>query len=67
MRRYIVEVAGILILGALSGCGTWQAYRVDKGESDGIEYCRKGKADKSPYYGAFYDAFLLENLRKGNK
>lgn len=55
----------IVIFGlVLSGCSTWHAYRVDKGESDGIEYCRKGKKADDGYYRAFYDSFLLENLKR---
>lgn len=61
MKGIIFAVAGMMFL---SGCAGWNAYRVDKGESDGIEYCRKGKKANDGYYRAFYDAFLLENLKR---
>jgi hypothetical protein len=60
--RYLLYVVYACLF--LTGCSAYHAYRVDKGESDGIKYCRKGKVADDGYYRSFYDAFLLENLRR---
>lgn len=56
----LIIVSSIL----LNGCGALEAYRYDKGQTDGTNYCLKGKQGKNTYYSAFYKAFLLENLKK---